>query len=111
MGGQCDGRLWESGWHGCRCTLGLLSFLPPLTCALVPTAGHKKKDPQELGTGVEISLLQAIFILFPDFSNRCSGALQVWGSVFLCSCWLCLGWLFGVGRTGTCADGVSPAWN
>lgn len=42
MGGQCDGRLWESGWHGCRCTLGLLSFLPPLTCALVPTAGHKK---------------------------------------------------------------------
>lgn len=33
------------------------------------------QEDSEVGIGMEISLWQAFFILFPDFSSRCSGAL------------------------------------
>lgn len=60
VGGQCD-RLWELGWHGCH-SMAAIFLTTSVLCIGAYCRMHHKNS--EVGIGIEISLHQALFILF-----------------------------------------------
>lgn len=72
VGGQCAGEA-----VGVRLAWMPLYFMAAifLTTSVLCLLQDTPQEDSEVGIGMEISLFQALFILFPDFSSRCSGAL------------------------------------
>lgn len=78
---RCWGEPWKSDCDRSHCTLWplplccLLFYLTTLSCVRWCLLQDRPWEENEVGIWREISMLQALFILSPDFSSRCFGAL------------------------------------